>query len=62
VSAVTPSDELFGPDRALAIVRRHRQETPDDILKALFDAASAFCGHNIHDDLTAVIIKCEGTT
>jgi PAS domain S-box-containing protein len=58
VEAASPAGELFGPERALAIVRQHRQQTPGEILEALFDAASAFCAQNILDDLSAVIIKC----
>lgn len=59
VEATSPSGELFGSERALGIVRRHQHQAPDDILAALFDAASAFCVHDVFDDLTAVVIKCD---
>jgi serine phosphatase RsbU (regulator of sigma subunit) len=59
VEAASPCGERFGPERALAIGRR--QLTPDEILKVLFGVASAFCAHEFLDDLTAVLIKCDGT-
>src|SRR5207248_1692207 len=53
VEAASPDGELFGTERALEIVRRHLRQAPDEILKVLFDAASAFCAQEIRDDLTA---------
>jgi serine phosphatase RsbU (regulator of sigma subunit) len=60
VEAASLSGELFGPERALKIVRRHQEQAPDEILKALFCVASDYCGKDLRDDLTGVILKCEG--
>jgi serine phosphatase RsbU (regulator of sigma subunit) len=62
VEAVSPDGERFGLERTLAIVRTHRQQTPDAILDALFQAVGNFSGHRLHDDLTAVIIKAIAAT
>ena len=37
----------------------HQQETPAEILKALFDAVGNFSDHQHQDDLTAVVIEVE---
>jgi serine phosphatase RsbU (regulator of sigma subunit) len=58
--AASPDGELFGMERTLDLARQHRQESPDEILTALFDAVGEFCENKCLDDLTAVIIKVEG--
>ena len=60
VEASPPDGSLFGLKRTLGIVRAHQHETPDAILDALFDAVSDFSGHQLQDDLTAVVLKAEG--
>jgi sigma-B regulation protein RsbU (phosphoserine phosphatase) len=60
IEAVSPDGEQFGLERTLTTVRAHRQETPDAVLDALFHAVEDFSGHQLHDDLTAVILKAEG--
>jgi sigma-B regulation protein RsbU (phosphoserine phosphatase) len=60
IEAQSSDDDHFGLERALDLVRRHQQESPDEILEALFGAVSDFSGHRLQDDLTAVIIKVEG--
>ncbi len=60
IEAQSSDDDHFGMERALDLVRRHQQESPDEILEALFGAVSDFSGHRLQDDLTAVIIKVEG--
>ena len=60
VEATSPDGELFGLERTLSIVRAHRREAPDAILDALFHAVGDFSGHQLQDDLTAVILKAEG--
>jgi serine phosphatase RsbU (regulator of sigma subunit) len=57
--AASPDGDLFGMERTLHLVRQHRQERPDEILTAIFDAVGKFCNYEFHDDLTAVIIKVE---
>jgi serine phosphatase RsbU (regulator of sigma subunit) len=58
VEAASPSGAKFGMERALGLVRRHRQEAPAAILTALLDAVCGFCDHRLHDDMTAVVIQC----
>jgi serine phosphatase RsbU (regulator of sigma subunit) len=58
VEAASPAGEFFGMERALAVVRRHLHRTSDEILEAIFAAATAFCAQEILDDLTAVILVC----
>jgi sigma-B regulation protein RsbU (phosphoserine phosphatase) len=59
VDAAPPGGARFGLERAVAFVRQHRLEAPENALSALFDAVRAFCEDRLQDDLTAVIIKCE---
>lgn len=58
--ARSPDDELFGMERTLRCVRQHQQQTPCNILNALFDAVTVFCNNNCLDDMTAVIAKMNG--
>jgi len=60
VEAASLDGEQFGLERTLGIVRAHQQETPDAILDALFHAVGDFSGHQLQDDLTAVILMAEG--
>jgi sigma-B regulation protein RsbU (phosphoserine phosphatase) len=60
VEAASPGGQHFGLGRTLDLVRAHRQERPEAILDALFQAVGDFSGHRLHDDITAVIIKAEG--
>jgi serine phosphatase RsbU (regulator of sigma subunit) len=59
VEAGSKTGKPFRLERALDVVRAHQQETPDEILEALFDAVGG-SGHHRDDDQTAVIIKVEG--
>ncbi len=59
VEAGSPPGERFGLERTLGIVRVHQQETPAAILAALFQAVGDFCGQQLQDDLTAVILKAD---
>jgi sigma-B regulation protein RsbU (phosphoserine phosphatase) len=59
VEAVSRDQEPFGVERLLGVVRAHRQKTPEAILDALFHAVGDFSGHQLQDDLTAVILKAE---
>jgi serine phosphatase RsbU (regulator of sigma subunit) len=55
-----PDDELFGMDRVLELVRKHRDEPAKDILERLCQAARDFSqGEHLLDDVTAVIVKAE---
>lgn len=56
--AVSPVDEMFGMQRVLEIIRRHRHEPADNIVKALYHEFRNFTeGADQLDDLTIVIIK-----
>jgi serine phosphatase RsbU (regulator of sigma subunit) len=58
--AASADGELFGMERTLRLVRQRQQQTPGEILTALFAAVGDYCNNNCLDDLTAVIIKVEG--
>jgi serine phosphatase RsbU (regulator of sigma subunit) len=56
----SPAGELFGSERLLATVHHHREHSPDQILDALFQAATDHAQGELQlDDATAVIIKVE---
>jgi sigma-B regulation protein RsbU (phosphoserine phosphatase) len=57
--AVSPDGKQFGLERTLDIVRAHRQGAPEAILDALFHSVEDFSGHQLQDDITAVILKAE---
>jgi serine phosphatase RsbU (regulator of sigma subunit) len=61
VEAMSRDGRLFGLERTLNLIRGHRHKTPDAIVDKLFGAVSAFSEGDIQDDLTAVILKAEGT-
>ncbi|MBV9124818.1 MAG: PAS domain S-box protein [Planctomycetes bacterium] len=58
--ATGPGDAPFGIDRTLDIVRAHREEPAQTIVEALHRAVQDFTHGRTLDDLTAVVIKCEG--
>ncbi len=60
VEARAPNGALFGMDRALRLVSRHRDEKPGAIIKVLFDEVRAYCGQVQTDDMTAIVIKVGG--
>ena len=56
--AYSPAEELFGIDRALGVVRAHRDRPAREIVDRLYEAVHAFCGPRVRlDDLTAIIVK-----
>lgn len=59
VEAGLAHGDSFGLERALQVVRQHQSASPDEILADLFEAVIAFSRGQLHDDLTAVIIKVE---
>jgi serine phosphatase RsbU (regulator of sigma subunit) len=53
-----PAHEEFGKQRLEEVVRKSRALSPEQIIKALYDAVLAFSnGTRQQDDLTAVLIK-----
>jgi serine phosphatase RsbU (regulator of sigma subunit) len=62
VEAHGPDQDLFGPERALQLVKAHRDRPAREILNTLFDAVRDFCGPVAQlDDMTAIIIKAGAT-
>ena len=60
VEAHDPDENLFGPDRLLALVKANRDRPAREILNALYVAVHDFCGsRGQFDDMTAIIIKAE---
>ena len=59
IEAASPDGDIFGWEHTLDILQGHRQESPEEILKALFDAVGNFSDHQLQDDLTAVVIEVE---
>jgi sigma-B regulation protein RsbU (phosphoserine phosphatase) len=56
--AVSPQDALFGIERALEVVRAHRQEPASQIVDALYRAVREFGGELPQtDDFTAIVFK-----
>jgi len=60
VEALAPHGALFGKERALRLIRMHREEKPEMIIEALFAEVREFCGGVPTDDMTAIVIKVGG--
>lgn len=59
--ATSPDDECFGIERLLAVLRGSRRKGARDILDDLLDALHVHTAHRpLLDDVTAVIVKCDG--
>jgi len=53
-----PAGELFGTDRALDVVRAHRDKPARAIVEALYDATREFAtGAAQLDDITAIVVR-----
>jgi serine phosphatase RsbU (regulator of sigma subunit) len=62
VEAHGPDQDLFGPERALQLVKAHRDRPAREILNTLFEDVREFCGPVAQlDDMTAIIIKASAT-
>jgi sigma-B regulation protein RsbU (phosphoserine phosphatase) len=62
VEAHGPDQDLFGPERALQLVKVHRDRPAREILNTLFETVRDFCGPVAQlDDMTAIIIKAGAT-
>jgi serine phosphatase RsbU (regulator of sigma subunit) len=60
--AHTPAGEPFGIDRALAVVRDNRERGARELVNLLYGAVREFCHNDFQlDDMTAIVIKVEGT-
>ena len=62
LEAFSPDGVPFGADRALAVVRDHRDDSACDIVDVLYREVLAFSQRSLpYDDLTAVIVKAYKT-
>ncbi|HSQ58208.1 MAG TPA: SpoIIE family protein phosphatase, partial [Gemmata sp.] len=59
LEARSSDQDLFGAERAIEVVLRHRHEEPSVIIENLIREASLFCRDVQLDDMTAVVIKVE---
>jgi serine phosphatase RsbU (regulator of sigma subunit) len=60
--AFSPHGALFGSERALKIVRAHREQSPAEIVQSLLRAVAEFSGDQPqHDDITAIVIKVDAS-
>jgi phosphoserine phosphatase RsbU/P len=56
--AMSPQDEFFGSERALQIIRQHRDESAARIVDRLYQAVRDFAqGQPQHDDFTLIVIR-----
>lgn len=56
--AFSPTDELFGMDRTLELLRAHRRKSARQLIEILYGAVGEFAGgRELQDDITAVVIK-----
>ena len=56
--AMSAEGNLFGHDRVIQVVARHREKTAGKIIAALYEAVTAFSGSKkLSDDITIVVIK-----
>lgn len=62
IEAEAPDESLFGFDRALDFINRHRQATAHQIVERLYQAVRSFSKHQPQeDDITSVICKVNPT-
>ncbi|MBZ5639060.1 MAG: SpoIIE family protein phosphatase [Acidobacteriia bacterium] len=60
VESEGPGEEEFGAERALEVVRRHRHDSAQEIIRHLHRAARRFSGHvEQRDDITLVVCKLD---
>jgi len=60
VEARSPEDALFGPERALEVVRANLSKAASEIIQTLYHAVCDFSGlKKPSDDVTAVVIRVE---
>jgi PAS domain S-box-containing protein len=58
LEATSPSEDFFGSDRTLDVIRANRHRPPGEILEALYEAVCAFTHpQRPQDDVTGVVIK-----
>jgi hypothetical protein len=58
--ARNPADELFGEERLMEILMRHRSSSPELIKESIMDAVNAFSQGSTDDDITLMCIEING--
>jgi serine phosphatase RsbU (regulator of sigma subunit) len=56
--ALNQRDEAFGEERLLDVLRRARDESPSQIVTAVFDEVRRFSGDRQRDDVTLIVARC----
>jgi len=56
--ALNQHDEEFGEERLLDVMRRARDESPSDIVAAVFEDVRRFSGDQQRDDVTLIVARC----
>jgi serine phosphatase RsbU (regulator of sigma subunit) len=56
--AVNHRDEEFGEDRLLDVMRRDRDLSPRNIVRAVLDEVRQFSGNQQRDDVTLIVARC----
>ena len=56
--ALNQRDEEFGEERLIEVMRRARDESPSQIVTAVFDEVRRFSGDQQRDDVTLIVARC----
>ena len=56
--ALNQRDEEFGEERLLDVLRRARDESPSQIVTAVFEEVRRFSGDQQRDDVTLIVARC----
>ena len=52
------SEQEYGLDRLIEVIRAHQQEPAEEIVQAVFESVEEHCGTDrLNDDRTVVIVK-----
>jgi serine phosphatase RsbU (regulator of sigma subunit) len=51
--------EEFGMERLSATVLRDSSLSAEDLMSNIYNAAADFCGDNLNDDVTILVVKCD---
>jgi serine phosphatase RsbU (regulator of sigma subunit) len=56
--ALNQRDEEFGEERLLDVMKRTREQSPSDIVTAVFEEVRRFSGDQQRDDVTLIVARC----
>lgn len=57
--AVDASNDQFGEQRLIELLRDHRDRSAEDLKEILFDAVEEFCGNTFRDDAALMVVEVE---